>query len=83
LLAIFTQRTSATAALIALVASAVVQFLIRNAGVVSPWLYSATGIVACFVIGYVLGFFFPQRGSLSGLTLATLDDDHSSGISLG
>jgi SSS family transporter len=73
LLAIFTQRTSATAALIALVASAVVQFLIRNAGVVSPWLYSATGIVACFVIGYVLGFLFPQRRSLSGLTLATLD----------
>jgi SSS family transporter len=74
LLAIFTQRTSAAAALLALVGSGVIQFQIRNAGVVNPWLYSATGIVACFVIGYVLGFLLPQRRSLSGLTLATLAD---------
>lgn len=74
LLAIFTQRTSATAALVGLVGSAVIQFQIRNAGVVNPWLYSATGIVACFFIGYLLGFVIPQRRSLSGLTLATLDE---------
>ena len=83
LLAIFTQRTSASAALVALAASAVIQYQIRNAGVVNPWLYSATGIVACFVIGYLLSFALPQRRPLSGLTLATLDANQSSGINLG
>ncbi len=73
LLAIFTQRTSAAAALIALLGSAFVQYQIRQAGVVNPWLYSATGIVACVVLGYGLGFLLPQRRSLAGLTLATLD----------
>ncbi len=73
LLAIFTTRTSATAAGCGLVASALIQFVLQKATVVSPWLYSATGIAACFCVGYIVAFFVPERRDLSGLTMSTLD----------
>ena len=74
LLAIFTQRTSAAAALTGLVVSGVVQVALRNAGAVNPWLYSATGIATCFVVGCSVSFLLPQHRPLEGLTLATLDE---------
>lgn len=71
-LAIFTQRTSAAAALIGLLASALIQFGIRQAGIFNPWLYSATGLVGCFVVGYLAAIALPNRRDLSGLTFKTL-----------
>ena len=74
LLAIFTQRTSPVAAFVGLFSSGCVQFALNRAAVINPWLYSATGIITCCVIGYAVAGLFPEKRKITGLSLASATD---------
>ena len=72
LLGIFTRRASGTGALVGIIASGVLQYLIKLYVPLHPWAYGATGILTCFVIGYVVSVVIPSpRRDLTGLTLYT------------
>ena len=72
LLGIFTRRTSGTGALIGIVASGILQYVIKETVPLHAWAYGATGIVSCFVIGYLVSAVVPEgRRELPGLTLYT------------
>ena len=73
LLAIFTRRTHATGALLGLLASGVLQLLLRQFYPVHASFYPATGIIFCLVIGYSASIIIPQKEkSIEGLTIFTL-----------
>ena len=73
LLAIFTRRTHATGALLGLLASGVLQLLLRQFYPVHASFYPATGIIFCLVIGYSANIIIPQKQkSIEGLTIFTL-----------
>jgi len=72
-LAIFTRRTHGTGALIGLLASGVIQLLIKQYYPVHPSFYAATGILTCLVIGYAASLIIPQKQKpIDGLTIYTL-----------
>ena len=72
LLGIFTRRTSGPGALVGILASGILQYIIKLYVPLHPWAYGATGILSCFVIGYVVSAVIPaRRRDLSGLTLYT------------
>ena len=73
ILAIFTRRTHGVGALLGLLGSGAVQFAIREICPLHPWFYAVTGIVSCFVIGYVASLVIPAPAKpLDGLTLHTM-----------
>nr|WP_229095400.1 sodium/solute symporter [Alistipes sp. D31t1_170403_E11] len=57
LLGLVTRRANATGALCGLVGSIIVQTLVTQHQWVNLLLYSTTGFIACFVIGYVVSLF--------------------------
>ncbi|MBL7133245.1 MAG: sodium/solute symporter [Phycisphaerae bacterium] len=72
-LAIFTRRASGTGAVIGVVAAAVGQFAVERLTTIHPWFYPVTGIVVCFVAGYIASLLIPgPRKKLAGLTIYTL-----------
>ena len=73
LLAIFTRRTHGLGAIIGLVASGAVQYLVKTRLSLDPRFLAVTGIVSCVVIGYVASLLIPaRRKPLDGLTLYTM-----------
>jgi len=72
LLGIVTRRASGSGALAGIVVSGILQYFIKQYFPLHPWAYGATGIVSCFVIGYVVSVLVPsRRRDLAGLTLYT------------
>jgi Na+/proline symporter len=72
LLGIVTRRASGSGALAGIVVSGILQYFIKQYFPLHPWAYGATGIVSCFVIGYVVSVLVPsRRRDLTGLTLYT------------
>ncbi len=72
LLGIATRRASGAGALVGIIASGILQYLIKQYFPLHPWAYGATGVATCFVIGYVVSLVLPtSRRSLAGLTLYT------------
>ncbi len=71
LLGMLTTRASATSALCGLAASAGVQYWVSNYTSLHLLTYMFTGMTSCLVIGYLLGFVFPERKTLDGLTVHT------------
>jgi len=72
-LAIFTRRTHGIGAVIGLAASGAVQYAIQKLHPLHPWFYAVTGIVSCFVIGYVASLLIPApKKPMDGLTIHTL-----------
>ena len=60
-------------ALMGLVGSGAVQFTIKQTYPLHPWFYAVTGIVSCFVIGYLASLFIQAKPKpLQGLTIYTL-----------
>jgi len=73
LLAIFTRRTHGLGAIVGLVASGAVQYLVKTRLSLDPRFLAVTGIVSCVVIGYVASLLIPaRRKPLDGLTLYTM-----------
>jgi len=72
-LAMFTRRAHGLGALCGLVGSGIVQYLIHALWPLHPWFYAVTGIVSCFVVGYLASVVIPwSRKVLDGLTIYTL-----------
>ena len=69
-LGIFTRRAHGAGGLIGLVTSAAVQFYVANFTETHFLLYSATGVVSCFVVGYVASLIIPgRRKTPEGVTI--------------
>ncbi len=72
LLGIFTRRATGAGALAGILASGILQYAIKETVPLHAWAYGATGILSCFVIGYLVSVLVPDgRRDLSGLTLYT------------
>lgn len=69
LLGILSRRASGTAAVIAIACSVLLQMLVSRFQVVHLLLYAVTGFIACFVLGYLFSFIFPNRKNISGMTI--------------
>jgi len=70
LLGMTTKRPSGQAAVFGLILSGFTQFIIVNNTEIHSLLYAATGIISCFVFGYVSSFFFPKnKQNIYGLTI--------------
>lgn len=75
LLGILTRRASGRGAIVGLAVSGVVQYLVKFQTDVSFFLYTFTGIVSCFVVGYAASLLLDDRKrDLSGLTVYTLPE---------
>ena len=62
LLGIFTKRANSAGVLIGIIASVIVQILVGINEPVHLLLYSATGVISCFLVGYIASLFFGDRG---------------------
>ena len=72
-LAIFTRRTNWRGAMVGLVGSAGLQFFLKTNETVHGVLFAATGMLSCFVIGYLASLVLPgDERDLEGLTVYTL-----------
>jgi solute:Na+ symporter, SSS family len=71
-LGMFTRRANRQGAIIGIVASLIITFIIWKQSLVVPVLYPTFGILACLVFGYAGSLFFPPPAqSLLGLTVFT------------
>ena len=74
LLGMFTRKTNGTGAVAGLVASAVVQFIVKAYTPVSFLLYTFTGMASCIIIGYVISLLVKQPPKdLNRLTIHTIN----------
>lgn len=74
LLAIFTRRANWQGAMIGLTASAVIQFFLKTSDTVNGLLFASTGLVSCFVIGYLASLLLRgEKKDIQGLTIYTLE----------
>jgi SSS family transporter len=72
-LGIFTTRAHGVGGLAGLLGSALVQYLVATFTTIHFLLYSATGALSCFGIGYAVSVLIPQRPRpIDGLTIHTL-----------
>jgi SSS family solute:Na+ symporter len=75
LLGVTTTRPSGAAAIIGLILSGIMQWLITTNSELHPLMYAATGIVSCFLFGYLASFILPANDKdLAGLTVLTSHD---------
>jgi SSS family transporter len=75
-----TRRANATGAMIGALAGAGFMFYLWRFTDVNGYLYTASGIGACLVVGYVASFVSPgSNGDLEGLTIFTLRDHQTIG----
>lgn len=70
LLGITTRRANAFGAMCGIIASVIVQILVAHSGYVNLLLYSTTGFLSCFMVGYLASFCFPgNRRDIDSLTI--------------
>ena len=70
MLGIFTRKTNGTGAIIGLLSSAFIQYLIKTYTPLSFLLYTATGMIACIFMGYMTSLLWKvDQANLEGLTI--------------
>ncbi|MCE5252492.1 sodium/solute symporter [bacterium] len=75
MLGIFTKRAQGQGALAGFIISIIIQYLIQSFQAVHFLLFGVTGIISCFIAGYLASLFFPApESSNKNLTLYTLTD---------
>lgn len=73
LLGILTRKANAAGALAGIAVSIVVQTLVSNHQAVHLLMYTATGVISCFISGWLASFLFPKwNKSIEGLTIYTV-----------
>lgn len=72
LLGMSSKRATTGGALIGFVASAGVQYWVSSTGAVHFLLYTLTGLLSCYVVGWLASWLFPQKEDLRGLTIGTI-----------
>jgi Na+/proline symporter len=81
LLGILSRRAHGAGAVAGLLASGLVQYLVRTITPIHLWLYPFTGAMTCLVIGYTASLLLPAAGkSIDGLTLNTLERQGSRNV---
>lgn len=75
MLGALTVRANGGGAMIGAVAGAVVMFSLWRYSPINGYLYTASGITACMVIGYSASFLFPSEKDLAGLTVYSWRDN--------
>lgn len=76
ILGIFTKRTNGTGAVVGLLASGIVQYIVKSFTPLHLLLYSFTGMISCIVIGYLCSLIFNKQASKDeGLTIFSLKTD--------
>ena len=73
LLGIFTRRAHGTGTLIGAIAGALVMWQVQARGLVHFFLYTAVGIGACFLVGYLASMVLPGESHTRGLTIYRCD----------
>lgn len=74
-LGMFTKRASSSGVLIGFFASAVVQYYLSSATSVHVFVFATSGLVSCYVFGYLFSFLFPdEHQTLEGTTIYTLSE---------
>jgi len=75
LLAIFTRRAHGKGAVVGLITSGVVQYLIKTRTGINPWFFAFTGITSSMVLGYAASLVIPDKAkAIEGLTIYTLKE---------
>lgn len=75
ILAIFTRRANGKGAMIGLLASGIIQYYLNINNIVHSVFFSASGMISCFVIGYLVSMlFFEKDKDLTGLTVYSLKE---------
>ena len=73
-LGIFFPRAHGVGVVVGLVASGIVQFVIKQYTPIYVLLYTFTGISSCIIIGYIASLIIPAKEkSIEGLTIYTID----------
>lgn len=73
ILGIFTRRTSGVGAVSGLVASGIIQYLVKAYTSLHLLLYTFTGMASCIIVGYVISILFQKSAKeAEGLTIYTL-----------
>lgn len=76
ILAIFTRRTNGIGAIIGLIGSGLVQFILKQTTALHPWSYVINGIISFLVIGYLISILIPvKQKPLAGLTIYDLKNN--------
>ena len=70
-LGIFTTRVSGVGALCGALGSAVVLYFVQSRTELHFLLYSAVGVISCFIIGYLVSLVFPSKKNTTGYTYKT------------
>jgi SSS family transporter len=73
-LGVLTRRANAFGALAGALVGAIVMFSLWRFTAVAGYLYTASGITACVVVGYLASLLRPQHRDLAGLTIYTRSD---------
>ena len=74
-LGIFTRRANGPGALIGAAFGAAALYVVKTYTDAHFFLFAAVGVVACFIVGYVASFLFPEEWkSVDGLTIYTLPE---------
>ncbi|SDB58807.1 transporter, SSS family [Flavobacteriaceae bacterium MAR_2010_188] len=69
LLGVCFKKANSTGAIVGLIVSSVVQFVISSYTDLHIFLYSATGLLSCVIVGYIESLLFPSKSDLKGQEL--------------
>lgn len=72
-LGILSRRAGTSGAVIGIIASVVVLVAVKYLTSIDGLTYAAFGVLSCVIAGWLSGLVLPERRSLDGLTLATID----------
>ena len=70
MLGMLTKRANSGGAVVGIAVSMAVQFFIAKFHTFHLLLYTASGFISCFIVGYAASFLFPQRKDAKELTIA-------------
>jgi len=77
-LGIFTRRANAHGAIVGLLASGVVQYVLKKHSNLHDFMFAITGMASCVVIGFMASYLFPRGDrSLENLTLFTRQEERN------
>ena len=72
ILGIFSRRANSLGALVGIIGSAIVQYLVSLYQPVHLLLYSATGVVSCVVLGLLASYFSKPKENIDNLVIQSL-----------
>ena len=73
MLGIFTKRAHGRGVIVGLIASGIIQYLVKEFTSIHVLLYALTGIISCVFVGYAASIIIPaKKKAIDGLTIYTI-----------